>query len=223
MRQTAIAAAFFAVFAIAVPTFADASIITVSSHADLGTLSLAGNYTFGANVNNTATQAGNFSPYTSTIWNGIVSPINTFNPTNSAVNFVNTYSFVLSASSVPSSAHVGQTFAVVTPISGLNFSLEYLDSNNIFNTITPTSVSNPLTVDPITHAATLTLIQTFANLASGTYALIVNGVVDQGNVGSYAGTVAVSPVPLPAALPLFGSALLGLGALARRRQKENAV
>jgi hypothetical protein len=33
---------------------------------------------------------------------------------------------------------------------------------------------------------------------------------------------AVSAVPIPGALPLFGSALIGIGALARRRTKKSA-
>lgn len=37
------------------------------------------------------------------------------------------------------------------------------------------------------------------------------------------GTATVSAVPLPGALPLFGSALVGIGALARRRRAKKAA
>lgn len=55
-------------------------------------------------------------------------------------------------------------------------------------------------------------------LAPGTYVLQMRGNVTGTNGGSYAGTLNVVPVPLPAAAWLFGSGLLGLGAFARRRQ-----
>ena len=40
--------------------------------------------------------------------------------------------------------------------------------------------------------------------------------------GPAVGNVSVSAVPLPAALPMFGAALVGLGGLARRRAKKSA-
>ncbi len=41
---------------------------------------------------------------------------------------------------------------------------------------------------------------------------------------TFGGTVDISPVPLPAALPLFGSVLAGLGFYgARRRNKSKAA
>jgi hypothetical protein len=67
----------------------------------------------------------------------------------------------------------------------------------------------------------------FAGLATGDYILqtVANGLVG----ASFSGTVSVSPggggpiTPIPAALPLFGSALLGLGGLGwRKKARANA-
>ena len=54
----------------------------------------------------------------------------------------------------------------------------------------------------------------FANLQSGSYVVRVEDLFGSGGQGSVDGTV--STVPLPAALLLFGTALLGLGAMRRR-------
>jgi len=56
-----------------------------------------------------------------------------------------------------------------------------------------------------------------ATLAAGTYVLEVRGVVTGSSGGTYAGTLQVAPVPLPAALPLLLSGLSLLGGLIRRR------
>lgn len=55
------------------------------------------------------------------------------------------------------------------------------------------------------------------SLASGTYVLEIRGSVSGSSGGSYAGVMNVAPVPLPAALWLFGSALAGVAASRRRR------
>ncbi len=57
-----------------------------------------------------------------------------------------------------------------------------------------------------------------ANLATGNYVLEVRGNVTGSSGGSYSGTLNVSPVPLPAALPLMLSGLGAMGAMARRRK-----
>lgn len=54
-------------------------------------------------------------------------------------------------------------------------------------------------------------------LAAGTYVLEVRGTATGAAGGSYSGTLQVSPVPLPAALPLVLSGLGLLGGLARKR------
>ena len=60
-------------------------------------------------------------------------------------------------------------------------------------------------------------------MPSGSYSLVVSGAGTAGDL--YGGTVNISAVPLPAALPMFGAGLVGLGALSRRRKnsKTNAV
>ena len=58
----------------------------------------------------------------------------------------------------------------------------------------------------------------YATLNPGTYVLEVRGVVTGSTGGSYAGTLQVAPVPLPAALPLLLSGLGLLGGLIRPRQ-----
>jgi len=59
------------------------------------------------------------------------------------------------------------------------------------------------------------LLTSNANLATGLYTLVVSA-TSKGS-GAYSGTVSVSAVPIPAAILLFGSGLLGLGAVGRRR------
>jgi len=55
------------------------------------------------------------------------------------------------------------------------------------------------------------------DLPSGTYTFNVEGVSSGSIGGSYIGTVGATEVPIPAAAWLFGSALLGLGAVRRRK------
>ena len=56
-------------------------------------------------------------------------------------------------------------------------------------------------------------------LGAGTYELAVTGSAATGkNVVST--TLSVNPAPIPAALPLFGSALVGVGLFGRRRRKD---
>ncbi len=59
------------------------------------------------------------------------------------------------------------------------------------------------------------------SLAAGTYTLkVVAALLKTTTNGTDAATITVSAVPLPAALPLFGSALVGVGLFGRRRSKK---
>lgn len=73
---------------------------------------------------------------------------------------------------------------------------------------------------PIGTVGTVAVLPTTL-LAPGTYVLQMRGNVTGTFGGSYAGTMNFAPVPLPAAVWLFGSGLLGLGGLARRRKQTN--
>lgn len=54
-------------------------------------------------------------------------------------------------------------------------------------------------------------------LNAGTYVLEIRGSVTGASGGGYSGLLNVAPVPVPGALWLMGSAVIGLGAVARKR------
>jgi hypothetical protein len=56
------------------------------------------------------------------------------------------------------------------------------------------------------------------NISSGEYVLQIVGLEVGAQSGSYNGSLAIAPVPLPAALPLLLSGLSGLGLWGRRRR-----
>ena len=58
-------------------------------------------------------------------------------------------------------------------------------------------------------------------LANNDYRLIISGDANGNSGGLY--TVAISAVPIPAAVWLFGSGLVGLAAVARRKKSENVA
>ena len=69
-------------------------------------------------------------------------------------------------------------------------------------------------------AGTLEIVAWLSNVKDK-YAYFVT-LPSAGKGGSFSGTATVSAVPVPAALPMFGAALIGLGGLARRRAKKTA-
>lgn len=64
----------------------------------------------------------------------------------------------------------------------------------------------------------------FTNLAAGDYTLFVGGNYSggSGSPGKYTVSLTASPVPVPAAIWLFGSALAGLGITGRRKERVTA-
>jgi hypothetical protein len=60
-----------------------------------------------------------------------------------------------------------------------------------------------------------------SGLSTGTYKLVTD-VAGIGK-GSWSGSLAITAVPLPGAVALFGSAIVGVGGLARRRQAKKVA
>jgi len=58
-------------------------------------------------------------------------------------------------------------------------------------------------------------------LEAGSYYLQLSGI--GGGTSGYGGNLAVTPVPIPGALALFASGLLGLGALSKMRKKKSTT
>lgn len=73
--------------------------------------------------------------------------------------------------------------------------------------------STPISAGPV--SGTVSVLSN-AVLSAGTYVLEVRGNVTGNAGGSYSGTLNVAPVPVPAALVLFGSAISGVLAARRR-------
>lgn len=68
------------------------------------------------------------------------------------------------------------------------------------------------------------LALSYAGLASGTqYGLLFSGVITGILGGAYAGTYAISSVPLPPAIWLFLSALVGLAGVVRHKRKRTTA
>jgi hypothetical protein len=81
------------------------------------------------------------------------------------------------------------------------------------------TVSNPPPFNSVLQTAV-----TFANLAAGDYQFLLTGIVANGQEGGqYQFQGKISEVPLPAAVWLFLSAILGLVSVSRRRREQNRV
>lgn len=101
----------------------------------------------------------------------------------------------------------------------------YITNNLSMSLFQANSSGAPIGTALVSSAVGKTL--SFSGLQSGAdYALVVNGTA----TGSYGGifnftttTTALAAVPIPGAVVLFGSGLLGLAAVGRRKAKANAV
>jgi hypothetical protein len=105
-------------------------------------------------------------------------------------------------------------------IDNLQFRLFEVSSSS-----TPPSLGVPAGSTPVTAWKGIagndngaTISASFNNVSSGTYFLQVAGTADGTAGGTYVGQLNLSPVPIPAALPLLLSGVLGVGLLARRRK-----
>jgi hypothetical protein len=83
---------------------------------------------------------------------------------------------------------------------------------------TPLTSTSSLTVYP---SKALTELLTIPALSAGQYLVDIVGTGKAG--ASFGATISVNPVPLPAALPLFGAALMGLGGLGWRRARRGTA
>ncbi len=99
-------------------------------------------------------------------------------------------------------------------LTNLNVILQSGDGSTTFDPVTGYTVPNPPPSNMVLQAAL-----SFANLAAGNYQFVISGLVP-GNqaAGQYQLQGQISAVPLPAAVWLLLSAVLGLGSMARFRR-----
>jgi hypothetical protein len=137
--------------------------------------------------------------------------------------FMDDYVFTISgatADSVTSTINLGGTLE----IDGLQVGLfSYMAGQSLpvyGTTLPPGSVAVDGWSAPINSGSTSGTISVIpaTNLAAGTYVLEVLGTVKGSAGGSYSGVLDLTPVPLPAALPLLLSGMGALGLWGRRRR-----
>ncbi len=133
---------------------------------------------------------------------------------NGVYNFLDTWTFTLAAD-----AHVGAvstTFDFGAGPGGPTYGISNLQVRLQTDPSSGPSLVSWLTVTPVAPGFTssVALIPP-SPLGAGNYSLQVRGTV--GSTGAYGGSVIVSPVPLPAALPML---LLGLGALGAKGARK---
>jgi hypothetical protein len=129
-----------------------------------------------------------------------------------------------------------QQTVLTTP--GTTYTLSFLAGNYPFNTLQPTIVVNiggnpySFTLPSTTSASgvwdseTITFIATTASTLisfTGVYSVGAEGSTNYLGLDNVSLSDPPSPVPLPAALPLFATGLVGLGLLGWRRKKKAAA
>ena len=190
---------------------AEAATVSASNGIDMGTLGLNSVNPFGASFNDTAQASATLAAYSGAATLPSASTTAALTNPNSAVSFTYDYTFSLSKAQ-----SVGVTFDdnfanTVNAFSHLGVTV-YQDVGGTYQQLVNS-------VTKTTTASDIGLATSFANLSAGTYEVAITGLLKGGSQASYTGAVTVSAVPLPAALPLFGSALVGVVVAGRRRRK----
>ena len=193
----------------ALPVAAGATPFSASLNLNGGDVSAATPFSvsFGSTINPTS-QASSFTgvnaySYASQI--GSLSASTSLN-TSSPVAFTSSYTFSLTGDFYEKANLIlGPNGAISS--SGLTFAIyekngqgKYVLDNNLF----------------VSHGGS----EVDGYLHTGAYELVVSGVSSAGKVASFSGNLAISQAPIPAALPLFGSALVVAGLMGRRRQQQ---
>jgi hypothetical protein len=152
-------------------------------------------------------------PSSSTYGNSFTAPTVTI-PTT-AYGFYDDYLFSISGATANS---ITTTIDLDTlQISNLQERL-YNSSGNLVLPVLGAPVGGAIDawISPIGTSGTVAVLPTTV-LSAGTYVLEIRGNVTGSSGGSYAGTLNIVPVPLPAALPMMLAGLGLLGRVARRR------
>lgn len=190
-------------------------------HRHLGLL-LAAVFIFGANQSQAlmcgpddciVVGATNDSPFNVGDSGDFTTGVDAVSPTNAGESFAHAWTFTLNEPGRIDGTLTNNNTLPAFNISGL--SLELFSTGDLANNIGDTFVVPAAGVNPFVNFA-------FNNLGAGDYFFKVSGELLASD-GQYASQLAVSQVPLPPAIWLFISALLGwasIGRFARRTQPE---